>query len=398
MHEKLRKPGMAAFCIAFLLILFVDYVSATSIHVIYSGRMFQLAIILIMCKVVITKYSKKEYIILAFSLIIGALSFYHVHNYFAWMLFLLIFACKDIPLKKIVSIYLLFVGVCIIITVCAACFGIYGEMSMTKDFRAMGVVETRYCFGFKHPNTCHIIFLQFVLALLWYFWDKIKWFHVLAAVLMNGVLFSFTDSRTNVLLGTGVLGILLLGKLWVGLQKAIWVYSFGILALAASLMLSLATVIQGTDAALLRLVDKVWSGRIFWGNIWANNYLFYTDGIVSGLSERERVSLFSHMDGQIPIDMGFIKLYYNYGIIIFVIVIALMLIMLYRNARKKDFAELLIIISGIVLMLGESFSFGEFITRNIMFIFMFDLLQSQGFNDKSVNGSESMIAQTIGEA
>lgn len=391
MHERLRKTGVAAYYAAFLLILFVDYVSATSINVIYSGRMFQLAIILLMGKVIITKYSKKEYVILVFSLVIGALSFYFVHNYFAWMLFLLIFASKDIPFKKIVSVYLLFMGAYILVTVSAACLGIYGEMSMTQDFRAAGVVETRYCFGFKHPNACHIIILQFVLTLFWYFWDKIKWFHILAAALMNGILFVFTDSRTNVLLGTGVLGVMLLGKLWVGLQKAIWVYAFGIITLAVSLMLSLLTVIQGTESALLNFVDKIWSGRIYWGHIRANYYTIYEDNIVTGYAEREIVTLFSHMDKQISIDMGFIKLYYNYGIIIFVMVITLMLIKLYQNACKKDYAELLLIIIGIVWMLGETFSSGEFITRDILFIFMLNLMQRQGLRGESTDSTMSTL-------
>ncbi|MCM1264349.1 MAG: hypothetical protein NC313_16685, partial [Butyrivibrio sp.] len=80
-REKLRKPGIAAFYIAFLLILFVDYVSATSVSVIYSGRMFQLAAVLLMCKVVVTKYTKTEYIFLGISLATADLSFLHVHNY-----------------------------------------------------------------------------------------------------------------------------------------------------------------------------------------------------------------------------------------------------------------------------------------------------------------------------
>lgn len=386
MREKLRNPGIAAFYAAFILILFVDYVSATSISVIYSGRMFQLAIILLMGKVLITKYSKREWIILALLIIVGVLSFYYVHNYFACLLFLLIFASKDIPFKKTVAVYLIFVGTCILITACAACLGIYGELSITKDFRAMGVVETRYCFGFKHPNACHIIVLQFILVLLWYFWEKVKWFHILAAILMNGILFIFTDSRTNVVLGTGVLGVMLLGKLWTKLQKAKWVYGFGIITLASSLMLSLLTVIQGTESALLAFVDKIWSGRIYWGHIWANFYINYGDDKVLGYTARERVPLFSRRDGQMTIDMGFIKLYYNYGIIIFAIVISFMLIKLYRNARKKDLAELMLIMIGIVWMLGEAFSFGEFITRNILFILMFDLLQEPVCHDKSIDG------------
>lgn len=386
MREKLRRPGIAVFYTALLLILFVDYVSATSVSLTYSGRLFQLAAVLLMFKVFVTKYTKTEYILLGLSLIIAALSFLYVHNYFACLLFLLIFAGKDIPFKKIVSLYLIFVGACIVITASTAFLGICGEISMKQDFRGLGI-ETRYCFGFTHPNTCHIINLQFILVLIWFFWEKVEWFHIVTAILINIFIYIFTDSRTNMLLGTVVLGIMLIGKIWKWIQKAEWVYGLGIITLTASLLLSFLTVIYDTtESALLNFVDKVWTSRIYWGHIWAKYYLTYEDNTVTGWTEREKVTLFSHRDGQILIDMGFLKLYYNYGIIIFTIVIALMLIKIYRNARKKDLAELMIIVSGMVWMLGESFSFGQYITRNILFVFMLDLLQKQEVSYGSING------------
>lgn len=377
MREKLRGPGIAVYYAAFLLILFVDYVSATSVPLIYSGRLFQLAAILLMCKVVVTKYTKTEYIMLGISLIIAALSFLHVHNYFACLLFLLIFAGKDIPFKKTVSVYLLFMGACILITACAAFLG-YGELFMAEDFRGLGI-EKRYCFGFTHPNTCHIVYMQFILVLIWYFWEKLKWFHILAAMLLNMLLFIFTNSRTNMLLGTAVLAVMLLGKIWTKIQRIKWIYGLGITALASSLLLSAVTAIQNPNrmSALMKFIDEVWTGRIYWGGYWANFYRTYTEDNIPIVTPRERITLFSHRDGQILIDMGFIKLYYNYGIMIFTIVIALILIKLYQNARKKDLAELMIIVSGIVLMLGESFSFGQYITRNILFVFMLDLMPRQ---------------------
>ena len=395
MREKLRRPGIAVFYTALLLILFVDYVSATSVSLIYSGRLFQIAAVLLMCKVLVTKYTKTEYILLGLSLIIAALSFLYVHNYFACLLFLLIFAGKDIPFKKTVAVYLIFVGACSVITASAAFLGIYGEISMKQDFRGLGI-ETRYCFGFTHPNTCHIIYLQFILVMIWYFWERVKWFHIVTAILINTVLFILTNSRTNMMLGTVVLGIMLMGKLWKWIQKAVWVYGLGIITLTASLILSFLTVIYDTtESELLNFVDKIWTSRIYWGHIWAKYYLIYEDNTVTGWTEREKVTLFSHRDGQILIDMGFLKLYYNYGIIIFTIVIALMLIKMYRNARKKDLAELMIIVGGMVWMLGESFSFGQYITRNILFVFMLDLLQKQEVNYVSIE--DGISTQTVEE-
>lgn len=380
MDSKKEVLEKMVFYSAFILVLFVDYVSATSIPVIYSGRMLQLAVLLLLCKVILTKYNKTEWAAFLLLFVIGLLSFFHVKNYFFLLLVLLIFAAKDISFRRIIAVYLLFTGILTFVVGMAAFLGWFGEMSQTADFRAQGVMETRYCMGYTHPNTYHIVLLQLLLTAVWFYWERLKWYYLAAAIVINFVIFMATDSRTNLILGTGILGLLLLGKAVKGLSACKWLYPAGFLTLAGSLLLSFLTVVAGTGMALLEKIDRFWSGRIFWGHAWANNYLYYEEGVGHSSSPREQITLFSSESSQMQIDMGFIKLYYNYGIVIFAALIALVSIKLLQNARKKDFAELLILIAGIVWMLGEVFSFGEFITRNVLFLFMLNMLRQ---TDKS---------------
>lgn len=376
MNIKKETVAKGLFYTAFLLILFVDYVSATSIPVIYSGRMFQIAALLLAGKIVLTRYERREWILLFVLAGMGIASFFAVRNYFFFLLVLLLFGAKDISFRKALAIYLIFVSALTLFVGVAAFAGWFGELSQTMDFRAKGIVETRYCMGYTHPNTYHIILLQLLLAAIWFFWKRIKWFHMLLALLLNTVIYFATDSRTNLLLGTGFLLLLLAGKLIKGIQKQKWVYGMGFCVFAGAQILSLLTVLKGTGIGLLNRVNEFWSGRIFWGNIWANNYLYYANGRVSSMSPREQFSLFSGENSQIAIDMGFIRLYYNYGAVIFTAVMVFLLAKLLQNFRKRDWAELIILMAGMVFMLGESFSSGEFFTRNVLFLFLLSLWSS----------------------
>ena len=68
--------------------------------------------------------------------------------------------------------------------------------------------------------------------------------------------------------------------------------------------------------------------------------------------------------------MGFVKLLYNYGLIVYIGIFLLIAYFIYKNIKARHYPEMLIIFAGLIFMMGESFSSGEFITRNILFIVM----------------------------
>lgn len=186
-------------------------------------------------------------------------------------------------------------------------------------FRTSGVLETRYCMGYTHPNTYHIIMLQFILVLIWMFWDKMMWYHVLLAAIGNGLVFLATDSRTNLLLGTILLTLMLLVKINKKLQEKTWIYGLGFLVLGGSLILSLLSVTVGTKWSFMELLNKLWTNRIF--------HSWEADG---------RLTAFSSVDYQVSLDMGFVKLLYNYGIVIFIAVISIIIAKLLQMQSIKN--------------------------------------------------------------
>ena len=353
------RIGQFSFFLAFMLLLFVDYVSATYVSLTVAGRLIQLALLLLLVKVALTPYGWKEWIGTGILLAIGVLSYLTTDSYMVCEFFLFVIAAKRIEKRKAVKLYLVVVGGITLLALAASLTGVFGEAYQILNFRGNGE-ELRYCFGYNHPNTCHIVYLQLALAVVWLYYEKMKWYHMMPFLILNGVLGFFTDSRTGLLLGTVLFVLLAVFKVWDRLRQAAALYWLNFAALAGSLIMSVLAVTVGVNNPLLQAFDKLWTGRILYAEI---------------ESSKSQISLLSDVDLQISCDMGFVKLFYNYGVIFFALFLALLIRLLYLNQKRKDTAELLLLFAAIIFLFGEKFSSGEFITRNILVVFMIGIWQ-----------------------
>lgn len=353
LRKKASNVGEILYIIAFLVILAVDYISATSIQVTLSGRMIQLAILILGVKVLLDWHSRKEWFVIIVLAAISVISFYFTKSYFACELSLLLTASKNIDLRKLIKTYILFVGILTISVGFFAITGIFGEVAQTSDFRNEGIM-TRYCMGYNHPNSYHIILLQLFLCFTWLYWEKLRSYHLIFAGVLNGILTLFTQSRTNFLLGTLVICLMVFGKIYPVITRNKKIYLVNYVGLAMSILLSGWAVLIGAKPEPLAIMDRLWTNRISY----AHETAYYS-----------RLSFFSGKQLQISCDFGFVKSLYNYGIIIYVLLLILIIYTIFVNCRKQDYIGFLCIFAGIILMLGEKFSSGEFITRNILLIF-----------------------------
>lgn len=358
------------FFLAFMILLFVDYVSATYVSLFWAGRMIQIALLFMFCKVALTSYGWKEWIAIVILLTLGLVSYLKTDSYTAVEFILFVIAAKGIDKRKVVKFYLIFVGGITLLALTASLTGVFGEAYQILNFRGNGE-ELRYCFGYNHPNSCHIVYLQLALAAIWLYYEKMKWYHIIPALILNGILGFFTDSRTGVLLGTVMFIFLGTMKVWKKLEQSAALYWLDFIALAGSLVMSVFAVTIGVKNPFLQAFDRLWTGRILYAGIEAS---------------KSRVSLMSDVDLQISCDMGFVKMFYNYGIVIFGIFLAAVIWQLYLNKKSKDAAELILLLAAIIFLFGEKFSSGEFITRNILVVFMIGIWRERDGRKRIAEG------------
>lgn len=349
-----RKERLAEFLyiIAFLTIIAVDYISITNISLLISGRMIQFALLLLGIKVILTSYSLKEWVLIILAGIISALSYLSVGNYFVCELFLLIIAAKKVNIKRLLKLYIVLIAFLTIMVGFAATFANFGEVYQLKKFRGE-LVEKRYCMGYNHPNSYHIIMLQLMLITVYVYWEKIKCSHIFLMMASNLILAFFTDSRTNAILGTVIFILAFWGKKYSAITKNKCIYLINFMVAISCIILSGFTILTGTKSKLLSLINRLWTERIRYAH---------------DAAERSKITLFSSKELQISCDMGFVEELYNYGIIIFILLLFIIFYKMVQNYKERNYAENLCIMAGIIFFLGEKFSSGEFITRNILFL------------------------------
>lgn len=356
MEKSLEKNRISKyiFFIALVLLLFVDYISATSIPHPYTGRVFQATIILLGIKILMTRYTWREWMILGIGAVLAVASYFAIDSYFVCLLIMLIMASKDIALRSILRIYFSVVSCISLIVMVLSASGICGDMYIEKNFREVGI-EKRYCMGYTHPNSFHIIVIQLLLVVIWLLWDKLEWYYFILFIALNMLVFCFTDSRTNVILGSAMLIALMVFKVYPQLTQKIGIYIFGGVGYAGCIVLSLLAVLVGHTVPILDKVNELWTNRIM---------LAYAARLDS------KLTLFSGADYQINCDMGFVNCIYSYGIVITIMVVLLMLLYLVSVSKNKDYLGLIGFIVCVILFTGERFSSAEYITRNLLFVFM----------------------------
>lgn len=356
MEKSLMKNKVSKyiFFVALVLLLFVDYISATSILHPYTGRVFQATVILLGIKILMTQYTKREWVLLGIGGALAAISYLHTDSYYVCLLLMLIMASKDISLRAIMIVYFSVVTCISLVVMALAASGICGDMYIEKNFREVGI-EKRYCMGYTHPNSFHIIVIQLLLVVIWLLWDKLKWHHFVLFIALNMLIFCFTDSRTNVILGSVMLTALMLYKAYPHLAQKRSVYLFGIVVYVGCITLSILAALVGHTIPIMKQINELWTNRLM---------LAYAARLES------KLTLFSGTDYQINCDMGFVNSIYSFGIVVATLVAILMLRYFISINRNRDFLGLIVFIVCVILFAGERFSSVEYITRNLLFVFM----------------------------
>ena len=116
-----------------------------------EGQIFRLTFLLFFAKACLTKYSFREYAVIAFFLTVGAVSYFATGRNEIVRVVMFIAACKDIDMVKCLKVVFWMTLAGCLALILLSLFGILGTVSLTQDY-GRGSVETRYVLGLGHPN------------------------------------------------------------------------------------------------------------------------------------------------------------------------------------------------------------------------------------------------------
>lgn len=163
---------------------------------------------LLLIKVLMTRYSKKEFLILA-PVTLLALYNYHVSgNIYGVYTILVIAASKDIDYSTLFKTLfystlsaMIFVGI-------LSFGGIGSPTKLVEDF-GRGLVETRYCFGLFHPNIWHQAIGRCIIFACIGYYKQLNILHLLILFVYNYFIYRMSVSRTG-LIAVSIILILLI--------------------------------------------------------------------------------------------------------------------------------------------------------------------------------------------
>jgi len=348
--------GKVFFYIGLFIEIAVMMVGHSAFSLPYSGRLLHFAFVLFGVKILFTRYTKQEWLVIALLGIAGVCSYFSMGEEWFIRVVMMIVASKDIPLKKVLK-YLFwasFTGFILIIVL--SLFGIGGQVVDVRDY-GRGSVEARWCLGFSHANNVHGTLWYVVSLGLLLFKEKVKWYHGVVLTIANFALYMLTVSRTGLAVTELVIAAAMLYAYYPKISGWKWLYAAGGVGTAICAFIGIFVVVFGifslpglkglSDMLTVRLECLTW-----WESI-------------------EMWSLFGDGRERRPTDVGFITLVSEYGYVIFTIYLLCLFVMIYYYCRNKKWMEFIVLMTCVLYTFMEStYVFNVYLLGNFTFVLL----------------------------
>lgn len=377
-----------------------------------EGRLFQITFLIFACKLLLTDYNKKQWCAIILLEAVAFVSYRVTGANDLIRIVTFVAACKDIPLKQMLkyAFQVTLLGCLIIIALSVT--GIYGEISLTQAYGHESVEttlyigeeaaeETRYTLGMGHPNALSCMFLMLVVMGVYVYFNRMKWYMYLFIMLLNVGVYMLTESKTGMLIVTGFLaGACILSYCKVLREKAL-IYVCGLLVFALCIGFSVDAAVcaqrvrdarwneffyldpqDNKHIVALGRIDRHISGRIVSLTDTARN-----DGMIhtwSAFSEPNNMKNY--------FDMGWVKLFYRYGVVPGAIYVIARLALLWKFWKKKDACGLLLFTILAVYTVVEAHLISVYIGRNFLLMMMGYYLLTDGESTRN-HGKEKINQQ-----
>lgn len=366
-----KKIVNMLFYMALTIELFFMVLEKSEISLPFISHVFRVTFLLTLVAVLIMRHDRKEWLII---IAIFAFTFvcYRItgkNELLRFSMFML--AARDINLEKTMKYWFYFCLAGFTLIAVLSLTGVMGNIYVDADF-GRGSVERRYTLGFGHPNTlCGCVYV-ILLLWLWLYGKKARIASYLAWIVGTIVLYKLSVSRTIILIFMMTIALAMIARfipvirekklvyVLAGLFSPVMCVTISVVAAIASkyrwTVLDTGEVIWQTGNELVAKLDEILNGRI------AN--LYYDSQTHEGAIETWK--LFSDRNSDRIFDMGWVRLYYWYGIIPATIIVLLILLLIYLCYKEKDIWTVILVFSLGVYTVIEATFVSRYIGRNLL--------------------------------
>lgn len=364
-RKQIEKIAYGSFYLGVIIEVLMVIIDKSALINPVEGRLFQLTFLLFLIKTCLTRYDKKEYAVIAAFLALGAISYFVTGRNDIVRIVMFLAACKNVDMQKCMRLvfYMTLTG-CLFIMLLSF-FGVGGGLALTQDY-GRGSVETRYTLGMGHPNALQCMVFALTVLALYLYGEKWKWYGYAAALAVNTGFFFLTDSKTSFLMA--VFAIFYTGMYQFIQRKIIKIICnvVGKLLVTGSIVFSIFIswtahyvyeydweIDTSSKAAFFKKLDSILTGRV--------------RSLTSSVRWEGTIrtwKLFSEPANNYYFDMGWIRLFYWYGIIPACVFIISLLVLMWYCVKKEDYRACIMIVSLSVYAVMEAHTVSIYIARN----------------------------------
>ena len=367
LQHLIQTVGGYSFYLAVIIEIVLVILDKSEFSYPYEGWTFRITFLLCLIKVLLTKYNKKEYIIIALFLGLGFISYRVTGRNEILRIVMFLAACKDVDMIRCLKmVFWMTLTGCVGIMLFSVT-GIYGAMILTQDY-GRGEIETRYVLGMGHPNALQCMVWMISSLGMYLYHTKWKWFHYAAVWVVNLLFFFLTDSKTSMAIVTVAVVLFFIAdflhakwgkRLFSAANIAAVIGSIILSAFVAKDAMCLWDYFWGgpltSKVKIYLLLNKILTGRIH-SLIETRNH----EGIM------DTWSLFSNPHNTYYFDMGWVRLFYWYGIIPGLMVVVCMLLLLVYFYKKDKMSEMILFSTYSVYTIVEAHIISVYIGRNYL--------------------------------
>ena len=354
---KLDKIGKILFYAGLLLEVLIMLLDKSAWINPYEGLMFRVSFLMFALKLCMTKYSVKEWGAIIGAGLIAGICYLISEKDEAVRVVVFVASMKGIDgkyaLKTVFWTTLTGLSVLAVLSV----FGILGtvyDLSAGYGFKEGAL---RICLGQGNTNAFSIMIWALMTLGIYLYHEKMKLWHYGLLVVLAGVTYLATVTRTSLLMMVFSIGLAALMQYVPKLRHAKWVYGSGIASVLACLGFSVwaAKVSKWYDfqEEWIIKIDRIITGRI------TSIYAFENGGGVL-----RNWKLFSDPDYVEYFDMGYVRLFFWYGIIPGICVMAVLCLLIWHFVKNQDYMGFVLTLSFAVFTVIEAHAISVYIARN----------------------------------
>lgn len=305
----------------------------------YEGqKLFELlvfpALLLGIAKILVTPYTKRQWIVQILLLVLAAVVFYHSHERGILFLAFTVLGMKNISVKKVFHVGLWVWSVCAVVLSIFSFFRLEHTVYRVHAKLGMGHIF-RWSLGFSHPNILHITYLALCAFIIYELGERYGFKHFVCMMAGNILVFLYSISYT----GFGIVAVLLAGCMYVRLRPRFCIAEKALanLVLPVCLVLSFVAPFYLYDNKYAGLVQNL--NRVLNTRIWlAEQFLRseYRSLFGADISKIVKSSM--------TMDNSYVWGYINYGLVAFAIIMIGYFGLLFYDTHKQRTRELVILI------------------------------------------------------